>query len=91
LTAPSLKLCSSTLLYDLFVASLTVHPSFRAAAAADLIAARSRDQACAGFTWRIASCRNHYLEFVNEAKNSKKKTRKSPPNSILNEYACLQP
>jgi|UPI000221D47F serine O-acetyltransferase len=58
------KLCSSTLLstllYDLFVASLAEHPSVRAAAVADLIAARSRDPACAGF----AHCLLNYKGFL---------------------------
>uniref|UniRef100_A0A0D3ETF5 serine O-acetyltransferase n=1 Tax=Oryza barthii TaxID=65489 RepID=A0A0D3ETF5_9ORYZ len=48
------KLCSSTLLstllYDLFVASLAAHPTLRAAVVADLLAARSRDPACVGFS-----------------------------------------
>uniref|UniRef100_K3ZED7 serine O-acetyltransferase n=1 Tax=Setaria italica TaxID=4555 RepID=K3ZED7_SETIT len=48
------KLCSSTLLstllYDLFLATLTAHPSLRAAIVADLLAARSRDPACVGFS-----------------------------------------
>jgi serine O-acetyltransferase len=48
------KLCSSTLvstlLYDLFVGSLAAHPTIRAAAVADLLAVRSRDPACAGFS-----------------------------------------
>jgi serine O-acetyltransferase len=48
------KLCSSTLLstllYDLFLATLTAHPSLRAAVVADLIAVRSRDPACVGFS-----------------------------------------
>ena len=48
------KLCSSTLLstllYDLFLASLTAHPSLRAAVVADLLAARARDPACVGFS-----------------------------------------
>ncbi|CAN6354561.1 unnamed protein product [Urochloa humidicola] len=48
------KLCSSTLLstllYDLFLATLAAHPSLRAAVAADLLAARSRDPACVGFS-----------------------------------------
>lgn len=48
------KLCSSTLLstllYDLFLASLASHPTVRAAAVADLLAVRSRDPACAGFS-----------------------------------------
>ncbi|XP_047058312.1 probable serine acetyltransferase 1 [Lolium rigidum] len=48
------KLCSSTLLstllYDLFLASLAAHPTVRAAAVADLLAVRSRDPACAGFS-----------------------------------------
>ncbi|CAL4947721.1 unnamed protein product [Urochloa decumbens] len=54
------KLCSSTLLYDLFVATLAAHPSLRAAAVADLVAARSRDPACAGF----ASCLLNYKGFL---------------------------
>jgi serine O-acetyltransferase len=58
------KLCSSTLLstllYDLFVASLAAHPTVRAAAVADLIAARSRDPACAGF----AHCLLNYKGFL---------------------------
>jgi len=48
------KLCSSTLLstllYDLFLATLAAHPSLRAAVVADLLAARSRDPACVGFS-----------------------------------------
>ncbi|KAG8086188.1 hypothetical protein GUJ93_ZPchr0010g8874 [Zizania palustris] len=50
------KLCSSTtllstlLLYDLFLATFTAHPSLRAAVVADLIAARTRDPACLGFS-----------------------------------------
>ena len=46
------KLCSSTLLstllYDLFLATLAAHPSLRAAVVADLLAARCRDPACVG-------------------------------------------
>ncbi|XP_008795478.1 probable serine acetyltransferase 1 [Phoenix dactylifera] len=48
------KLCSSTLLstllYDLFLGSLSAHPSVRAAAVADLLAARHRDPACSSFS-----------------------------------------
>uniref|UniRef100_A0A0D9WIZ8 serine O-acetyltransferase n=1 Tax=Leersia perrieri TaxID=77586 RepID=A0A0D9WIZ8_9ORYZ len=40
----------STLLYDLFLASLTASPTLRAAVVADLLAARSRDPACVGFS-----------------------------------------
>ncbi|CAO2194537.1 unnamed protein product [Urochloa humidicola] len=59
------KLCSTTLLsptllYDLFVATLAAHPSLRAAAAADLLAARSRDPACEGF----AVCLLNYKGFL---------------------------
>ncbi|CAO2166213.1 unnamed protein product [Urochloa humidicola] len=58
------KLCSSTLLstllYDLFVDTLAAHPAVRAAAAADLVAARSRDPACAGF----AHCLLNYKGFL---------------------------
>lgn len=40
----------STLLYDLFLHTFSAHPSLSAAAAADLIAARHRDPACASFS-----------------------------------------
>jgi len=58
------KLCSSTLLstllYDLFVATLSSHPTLLAATVADLVAARSRDPACAGF----AHCLLNYKGFL---------------------------
>lgn len=48
------KLCSSTLLstllYDLFLESLSAHPPVRAATVADLLAARHRDPACSSFS-----------------------------------------
>lgn len=48
------KLCSSTLLstllYDLFLNAFTSDPSLRAAAVADLRAARERDPACVSFS-----------------------------------------
>ncbi|KAG1367851.1 Serine acetyltransferase 5 [Cocos nucifera] len=48
------KLCSSTLLstllYDLFLGSLSAQPSVRAATVADLLAARHRDPACSCFS-----------------------------------------
>ncbi|KAK2630730.1 hypothetical protein QOZ80_UnG0727600 [Eleusine coracana subsp. coracana] len=59
------KLCSSTLLstllYDLFLATLAAHPStLRPAAVADLLAARARDPACAGY----AHCLLNYKGFL---------------------------
>ncbi|XP_010924485.1 probable serine acetyltransferase 1 [Elaeis guineensis] len=48
------KLCSSTLLstllYDLFLGSLSAQPPVRAAAVADLLAVRHRDPACSSFS-----------------------------------------
>ncbi|KAG1346669.1 Serine acetyltransferase 5 [Cocos nucifera] len=48
------KLCSSTLLstllYDLFLGSLSSHPPVRASTVADLLAVRHRDPACASFS-----------------------------------------
>ncbi|XP_060209909.1 serine acetyltransferase 5 [Lycium barbarum] len=48
------KLCSSTLLstllYDLFVNTFSTDPDLRAAASADLLAARYRDPACVSFS-----------------------------------------
>lgn len=48
------KLCSSTLLstllYDLFLNNFSSDPDLRAAASADLLAARYRDPACVSFS-----------------------------------------
>ncbi|XP_039780583.1 translation initiation factor IF-2-like [Panicum virgatum] len=53
------KLCSSTLLYDLFLATLAVNPSLRATVVADLLAAHSHDPACVGFSqWLL----NHAID-----------------------------
>jgi serine O-acetyltransferase len=58
------KLCSSTLLstllYDLFVASFSKHPTLRAAAVADLIAVKQRDPACVSFS----HCLLNYKGFI---------------------------
>uniref|UniRef100_A0A0E0JX16 serine O-acetyltransferase n=1 Tax=Oryza punctata TaxID=4537 RepID=A0A0E0JX16_ORYPU len=57
----SSTLLSSTLLYDLFVATHAARPDLRAAAVADLLAAGARDPACAGC---LSHCLLNYKGFL---------------------------
>lgn len=69
------KLCSSTLLstllYDLFLNTFSSDPSLRAAAVADLRAARVRDPACVSFSHCLLNYKGflacqviHFLNFL---------------------------
>ncbi|KAJ4787475.1 Serine acetyltransferase [Rhynchospora pubera] len=51
---------SSTLLYDLFVSSFTMHPTLRSAVVADLLAVEKRDPACVS----ILHCLLNYKGFL---------------------------